>query len=133
MKTFISFVAVATMIIASSFTIGVQQEMNKQTKQASSQDCFNYLRVHRHGKTGISLTWSVSAADITSFVIQRSYDGGDNYEDATPNGIGFNGSSSYKYIDNDAFPGMVHYRIAAMKANATTEYSPVESIRVVRH
>ncbi|MGZ3861332.1 MAG: hypothetical protein ACXVMS_17700 [Flavisolibacter sp.] len=126
MKTLVSYVALTIFVLASSFTMDVQQNLNHQTTQTSG--CFNYFRTHRQGK-GVATTWSVSAADVTQFVVERSYDG-DFYDEATT--INFDGSSSYKFIDQDVYPGVVYYRIKAVKADATTEYSAVETVHIVQ-
>ena len=124
MKTLISFVAVGAFILMSSFTIDVQQNLN----QKSTTNCFNYFRTHRQGKA-IAMTWSISSADVTQFIVEKSYDG-EYYEPACS--VNYNGGSSYKFIDNDVFPGYVSYRITAVKADGSTESSPVETVRIVQ-
>ena len=128
MKTLISYFALAALILTSSFTIDTQQKLNEQpSAKQSPQSCFNYFRVHRQGKAGVALTWSVSAPDVVSFVVERSYDG-EFFENAS--NVNFNGSAAYKFNDEGVFPGVTYYRITAVKSNATTECSTVESIRI---
>ena len=125
MKTLLSYLAVAALIITSSFTVSQQQQLT----QKQSNNCFNSFRIHRQGK-GVTLTWTVSSSDITRFVVERSYDG--EFFDSA-NSIDFNGSSSYKYTDKDIYPGVIYYRVVAVKTDGTTEYSSVESVRIVQH
>jgi len=125
MKALVSYLAVAALIVASSFTVSQQKQLN----QKSVNSCFARFNVHRAGKANIEITWAVSDAGITQFVIERSYDGEffDNL-----NTVNFNGSSSYKSKDMDVFPGVIYYRITAVKSDGTTECSPVESVRIVQ-
>lgn len=127
MKTLVSYVALTIFVLASSFTIDVQQNLNQQSKKTTG--CFNYFRAHRQGKLGTAMTWSVSSPDVVQFVVERSYDG-DFYEEASS--VNFDGSSSYKFVDQDVYPGMIYYRIKAVKADATTEYSAVETVHIVQ-
>jgi hypothetical protein len=124
MKTLISFVAVSAFILMSSFTIDVQQHLNHQ----STSNCFNYFRTHRQGK-GIAMDWSVSATDVVQFIVEKSYDG-EYFEPS--NSVSSNGASSYKFIDNDVFPGYISYRVTAVMADGSTESSPVETVRIVQ-
>jgi hypothetical protein len=127
MKTFLSYFALAVLIITSSFTIDTQQKLNEQSTKASG--CFNYFRTHRQGK-GITATWSVNTQNVVQFVVQRSYDG-DFYEYA--GSVNFSNSNSFKFTDENVFPGVIYYRIVAIKSDATTETSDVESVRIVQH
>lgn len=125
MKTLISYLALTALILTSSFTVNQQQQLNNQ-----SENCFDSFRVHRQGKAAISLSWTVSSADINQFIVERSYDG-EFFENVTS--INFNGSSAYKYKDNGIYPGVIYYRITAVMEDGTTEYSSVETIRIVQH
>ena len=126
MKAFVSYLAVAALIVASSFTVSQQKQLNQQ----SLNSCFSRFNVHRAGKADIELTWSVSSGDIKQFIVERSYDG-DFYDNVT--NVNFSGSSSYKSKDVGVFPGFIYYRVTAVKSDGTTECSPVETIRIVQH
>jgi hypothetical protein len=126
MKALVSYLLVAALVVASSFTVSQQKELNQQ----SVNNCFSRINVHRAGKANVEITWNVSSADITQFVVERSYDG-DFYENVA--NVHFNGSSSYKSKDVDLFPGVIYYRVTAIKSDGTTECSPVETIRIVQH
>jgi hypothetical protein len=124
MKTLISFVAVSAFILMSSFTLDVQQNLNHQL----TSNCFNYFRTHRQGK-GVAMTWAAATNDVVEFVVERSYDG-EYFEPAGT--LSPNGASSFKFIDNDVFPGYVSYRVTAVKADGSTESSPVETVHIVQ-
>jgi hypothetical protein len=126
MKALVSYLAVAALIVASSFTSGNQKQLNQQ----SVTSCFSRINVHRAGKADIEVTWAVSESNITQFVVERSYDG-DFYDNVT--NVNFNGSSSYKTKDKGVFPGYIYYRVTAVKSDGTTECSPVETVRIVQH
>lgn len=126
MKKLLSYVAIAALIITSSFTVNQQQQLNQQ----SANGCFVHFNAHRAGKASIELTWSVSSPDIVQFEVQRSYDG-DFYDNVTA--VDFNGSSSYKSKDAGVYPGVIYYRIVAVKSDGTTECSSVETVRIVQH
>jgi hypothetical protein len=126
MKALVSYLAVAALIMASSFTVSQQKQLNQQ----SLNSCFSRFNVHRAGKANVELTWTVSSSDVTEFIVERSYDG-DFYDNVTT--VNFNGSSSYKSKDLGIFPGVIYYRVTAVKSDGTTECSPVETIRIMQH
>jgi hypothetical protein len=126
MKALVSYLAVVALIVASSFTVSQQKQLN----QHAPNNCFGRFNVHRAGKASIELAWTVSENGITQFMIERSYDG--EFFDPVKS-IDFNGSSSYKTKDADVFPGIIYYRVTAVKSDGSTECSPVESVRIVKH
>jgi hypothetical protein len=126
MKALVSYLAVAALIVASSFTVSHQKQLNQQ----KVTNCFARFNVHRAGKSNVEITWTVSSSDVTQFVVERSYDG-DFYDNV--NSVNFNGSSSYKSKDVGVFPGVIYYRVTAIKSDGTTECSPVETIRITQH
>jgi hypothetical protein len=126
MKALVSYLAVAAMIVASSFTVSQQKQLNQQTPTS----CFGRFNVHRAGKASIELAWTVSENGINQFQVERSYDG-EFFDPVTI--VNFNGSSSYKTKDADVFPGVIYYRVTAVKSDGSTECSPVESVRIVKH
>jgi hypothetical protein len=126
MKALVSYLAVAALIVASSFTVNQQKQLNQQ----SVTSCFSHVNVHRAGKANVEISWSVSSSDITQFIVERSYDG-DFYDNVAT--VNFNGSSAYKSKDVGVFPGVIYYRITAVKSDGSTECSPVETIRLVQH
>ena len=131
MKTLISFSFLAFLLMASSSTIATQNELNEKSESVSQvyNECFNFLRVHRQGKAGVNISWSVADNQIDHFIVERSYDG-EFFEPV--NSCGFNGSSNYKMNDNNIFPGTIYYRVKAVKTDGTTEHSAVKSVRIVQ-
>lgn len=128
MKTLISYVAVTIFVLASSFTIDVQQNLNHQT----TYNCFNYLRGHRQGKSSINLSWSVNDPTIDHFKIEQFYEGDYDYgyEVATP--VRFDGSSRYEVVLKDVFPGNLTYRVTAVRTDGTSECSPFETVKLMQ-
>ena len=122
MKTLMSYLAVFALVLTSSFTINTQQKLNEK----KATESFNHVRVHRQGKN-VVVAWTVTTNDIAGFSIERSYDG-DFFEEAGT--ASPDGGSSYKYTDIGVFPGLIYYRIKAVKTDGSTEYSPVETIRI---
>ncbi|HVE60286.1 MAG TPA: hypothetical protein VNA26_00605 [Chitinophagaceae bacterium] len=124
MKTITSFLflllitfspAIATPVCSSSTTV----------KPFSG---FSFFRVHRQG-SGISLSWASSSSGVVQFIIERSYDG--EFFDVIA-GIGCNGANTHRLSDNNVFPGIIYYRVTAIKADGTTESSATETVRFVR-
>jgi hypothetical protein len=126
MKALVSYLAVAALIVASSFTVSQQKQLN----QESVNSCFARFNVHRAGRAATELSWTVSSADITQFVVERSYDG-DYFENATT--VDFNGSSSYRVKDSNVYPGYIFYRVTAVKSDGSTECSSVEKVLIAQH
>jgi hypothetical protein len=123
MKTLISYVAFLALILTSSFTIDTQQQMNEK-----ASGCFSTFRVLRQAE-GVTLNWVVSTADVSQFMIVRSADN-HVYEE-----IGIlpgSSASTYRYLDKEVLPGIVHYRVMAIKNDGTTECSSVETVRTVK-
>lgn len=129
MKTLISYVAFAALVLMSSFTIDTQQKLNQQTQQSAPTSCFNYFRIHRQAQ-GVAMTWATSANDIVQFVVEKSYD--DYYYESAGTVNQNSNNGSFKFVDNAVFPGYVYYRIMAIKADGSVECSPVESVRIVK-
>ncbi len=89
---------------------------------------FSFFRVHRQGP-GISLSWASASSNVVQFIIERSYDG--EFFDVI-GGMGCTGTNTHRFSDNDVFPGLIHYRVTAVKADETTESSTIETVRLVR-
>lgn len=126
MKTLISYFAIAALIVASSFTIDTQQKLNEHADQSNST--FSFFRAHRQAK-GVAMSWAVSTPDVVEFVVERSYD---DYYFETAGTVSYSTASTYKFKDEDVFPGYVSYRIMAVKSDGTTELSDIERVRIVK-
>lgn len=119
MKTLISY--------AVSFLFFVTLVSFASSTVSQPNSSFKTFRIHRQAND-VALTWSVSASDVTSFTIERSYDA-EMFDPVMQ--MPCNGTSTHKYRDAAVYPGYVHYRIAASKADGSVEYSPVETVRIV--
>lgn len=125
MKTLFSFLALMALVVTSSFTVTTQE----QTNAAQTFSCFNYIRVHKQGKNDASLSWAVSNPQIAYFIVERSYDGEFFDQAAT---VASSNSSMYKHIDKGLYPGYIHFRVLAVYPDGSSEYSPVETLRIVQ-
>ena len=88
----------------------------------------SFFRVHRQGP-GISLSWASASSNVVQFIIERSYDG--EFFDVI-GGMGCTGTNTHRFSDNDVFPGIIYYRVTAVKTDDTTESSAIETVRFVR-
>jgi hypothetical protein len=97
---------------------------------------FSFFRIHRQGRNGITSTWGMNGeAGITGYVVQRTYeDPSDPYaywENACA--MPCNGSRSYKWTDENVYPGFISYRIMVILSNNGNMFSAVETIHIVSH
>jgi hypothetical protein len=125
MKTLLSFLTVAALIVMSSFTVNQQQQLNNR----ATAGCFDQFQAHRQGKAGILLTWAVSDPGVVGFSVERSYDG-DFYESIAS--VDFNNARTYRYKDEGVYPGRIYYRIVAHKSDGSSESSLIDVVRIVQ-
>ena len=116
---FLSFITITTSAIAT------QLPTSSRTISVTS---FKTFRIHRQA-SGVALTWQPTSADVQRFVIERSYDG-EFFEAVTT--VGSNGATTHRFIDENVFPGYIHYRIIAVNTDGSSEASPVQMIRIVQ-
>ena len=126
MKTLIT-IGFVTLVVLTSSAVGADVRP-AYSKESRVTNCFNFLRVHRQG-AGVSVSWAASGNDITQFMIERSYDN-EYFEPVTE--VPCSGSGTHKFKDDNVFPGTIYYRVVAVKADNSTECSPVESVRIVK-
>jgi hypothetical protein len=124
MKTFMSYAIVALLLVgfASSFSTAATFEKTVVNKTTTT---FDYFRAHRQA-FGVALNWS--ASDAVSFKVERSYDG-EFFEDVTT--IEAGGVAEHKFIDEDIYPGTIYYRVGAVDANGSVDYSEVKKVLFV--
>lgn len=91
------------------------------------EEVFKGFFLHRQNNS-VVLNWAVSSSNISSFVIQRSYDG-EYFEDVEASVTTIGRWS--RHIDKDVFPGYIHYRVVAVLNDGTCCYSTVQMIRIV--
>ena len=90
---------------------------------------FGSFQAHRK-QNGVALAWTINAPGVEEFVVERSYDGSffETLDHVPPVGGARN-----KYEDNAVFPGYIHYRVKAVLADGTVDYSETVVVRIVRH
>lgn len=125
MKTILTFAFVAFLAVTTS---AVATNVHPSYVQGITNSCFSYFRVHRQ-QNGAGLMWAVNQQGVAEFKIERSYDGGGRWEDATT--LSANGGAQYRYTDRDALPGYITYRITATMADGSTSQSQLETVRIV--
>src|SRR5688572_18374661 len=126
MKTILSAVFFVLLTLTSAhFSTVVASAATTQNTQSG---CFNYFRAHRQAN-GIAISWAVGTPDVVQFKVERSYDG--DFFDVI-NEMSCTGSGMHKFSDIDIFPGTIHYRITAVKADGSTEVSSTEMVRIVK-
>ena len=137
MKTQIVLLSIAILAINSP-EIGLTVKSSENTSKTISkpQDTnFAFFRTHREGK-GVTATWGLtSTTDAGCFMVQRTYeDPTDPYafwEDL--NYVPCTSSRSFKWTDQNVFPGYISYRVVAFMYDGTTMSSEVSQVRVVGH
>ncbi len=137
MKTQLSAFAISAMIISTGLS-PVATENSTDTKPKVKAEyvqsaVFTSFSTHRQGK-GIALSWGVEiGAGVVSFSIKKTYeDTTDPYavwEDVSS--LPGDGSKSYRFTDNNVFPGFVSYRISALLSDGTTVESGISTVHIV--
>ena len=92
-------------------------------------DVFGTFHVHRQGDFA-TLDWNVNVEGVSSFTIERSYDGEffDVVDAVAPDESRWN-----RYTDNTVEPGIIYYRVSALMEDGTVEYSTIEIVKIVKH
>ena len=133
MKTRLSILAI---IVIAAFAIAASPVPKASNSSGVKKitDGFSFVRTHRQGK-GATITWSFISANASSFTVERTYeDPNDPY--SVWEGVcnsNCNSSRSYKYTDENVFPGFINYRVIAVMTDGNTIASDISSIRIVAH
>jgi len=139
MKTQLSAFAISAMIITTGLSpVATENSVDTKLKVKAGyvqSPVFTSFSTHRQGK-GITLSWGVEAsAGVMSFSIQKTYeDTTDPYafwEDVSS--LPGDGSKSYRFTDNNVFPGFISYRISALLSDGTIVESGISTIHIVSH
>jgi hypothetical protein len=137
MKTQLSAFAISAMIITSGFTtVASEHSVDTQLKVKAGyvqSPVFTSFSTHRQGK-GIALSWAVeTTASVVSFSIKKTYeDTTDPYafwEDVIS--LPDDGSRSYRFTDDNVFPGFISYRISALLSDGTIVESGISTVHIV--
>jgi hypothetical protein len=110
LSTLLLVIAIAT----SSFVLSRRNLTKESTKKIQNT---NNLRVHRQGN-GVALAWSIIGSNTTQFNVERSYDS--EFYDVIST-VDCNGASTYKFKDENVYPGYIYYRISALNMNGEVE------------
>ena len=114
---------------SAAFTPGVPAPAISLKRPAQKvEDVFRSFSLHRQ-HDGVTLNWAVSSSSITSFVVQRSYDG--EYFDDVDLSITTVGRWN-RAMDKEVFPGYIHYRVIAILNDGTQCASAVQVVRIVK-
>lgn len=132
MKTILSVILTATMLSSSVIAAPANNEKTATVSAASitTSDIFSRFNVHRQ-KNGVAIQWTVNSVEnISSFIIERSWDGqyfeSVNVLDAS--------KSNNTYLDNyEIYPGYWYYRITAVMNDGTEVHSEIDMVRIVRN
>ena len=90
---------------------------------------FGNFNVHRQHNSA-ALSWIYDSGNVSSFIIQRSYDG--SYFNTIHQQSAGSGHWN-KFLDSTVEPGTIYYKIIAVNNDGSREDSPVATVRIVRH
>ena len=94
-------------------------------------EVFGTFHAHRQGNFA-SLNWNVTTGNVASFRIERSYELDffvvETIATVTPSEGRWN-----RYTDQTVEPGLIYYRLIAVMNDGSEEYSPIESVKIVKH
>ena len=137
MKTQLSAFAISAMIITTGLSpVAPENSVDTKLKVKAGyvqSPVFTSFSTHRQGK-GIALSWAVETnAGVVSFSIQKTY------EDTTDpyafweevSSLPDDGSKSYRFTDDNVFPGFVSYRISALLNDGTIVESGISTVQIV--
>lgn len=122
----IPFIALFFVLIFTSSYVSTKIDASSET--AANADSFKQFIVQPQG-TGAALIWSVSTSNVVEFAIERSYDG-KYFENI--GSVPCNGTTMHHYTDASVNPGIIYYRITAIKANQGVESSSTQSVRIAK-
>ena len=126
------FVFAVAFIAFTGFTFsGNKEEVStKESVKANVNHDFTYFRIHHQSKKNVVLNWGItSQAGVSSFRIERSYDG--EFYDVI-NEPACNNSTRHTWKDEGVYPGIIYYRVGCVMNDGSCHYSGVETIRVVQ-
>jgi hypothetical protein len=94
----------------------------------------SFLRTHKLAQ-GVSINWGVTSSEgVAAFVVERTYqDPGDPYamwENITS--VPGSPSSTYKYEDENVFPGTITYRVTMVMTNGAVTAPFISTITIVQ-
>ena len=107
--------------------------ISQHSKSLQQTTVFESFTAHRQGDAAI-LNWIFSSEEVTSFVIERSYDFDPNERFFTPIAEVCPDAAHWnRYTDETVEPGIIYYRIVAYSNGVAIETSSVEEVKIVKH
>lgn len=138
MKLKFSVFGFAALLITTAWTAPTSVETEKKvsselTSTKPVEGNFSFVRVHRQGK-GITATWGLQGdQSIVGFQVKKTYeDPNDEYavwEEICS--VPYTGARSYRFTDNNVFPGSIHYCVLAIRSDGSTLSSGIVSARII--
>lgn len=137
MKTQLSVMAIAVMILGSSWTTPLSPEkVSPVTIKASTLvPDFAFFRTHRQGR-GITASWGLNQnAGVSGFVVQKTYeDPFDPYASwDNIHSMPCSSNRSYKHHDETVSPGFISYRVIGYLQGGGSIISQISTERIVSH
>lgn len=140
MKTKLSLLAVSALILTTSWI--AKAPMNEQTKvenkqvvSKSSTPEFDFFRIHRQGRYGVTSTWGFSTCqNVQRFRVESNFmypieewAWGEIYSTACT------GARSYKFTESPVVPGYMSYRVVAEMNDGSEIASEAYTIHILSH
>lgn len=135
--SFIAILVIGLFTVSVSFVSPKAETSSKKSeikKQLNAE--FSFFRTHRQGKNGATSTWGMTSENGTiSYSLMKTYeDPSDPYaywEEVCS--MPCNSSRSYKWTDENVFPGYINYCVVAHMSDGSTVTSWINTIRIVSH
>lgn len=137
MKTQVLVLSIAILFADVQHNFSFLASEKTSAKASSAQNAeFDFLRVHRQGKLGVTATWSLTDINgVESFSIQRTYqdptDPFSIWEEAGT--VACDLSRSFKYTDTNITPGQIYYKVVALKSDGSTFTSEIADVKILSH
>lgn len=140
MKAKLSIVAISMLVLQSSWT---SPKMIKssfvETKLSVSKTSlppeFSFFRTHRQGRFGITSTWGLTSENgVQMYYLEKSDQYPfDEYSTWQPICVlQCTNARSYKFTDENVFPGYIGYRVRAVMASGEM-VSPISIVHIISH
>ena len=136
MKTQMVVLSIAFLATHSPETVPANSAATTPGHVIAKQDNgFAFFKTHRQGKR-VTATWGLMSDDgVAGFTLQKTYqDPTDPYsmwEDVGE--VACTATRSFKYTDDNVFPGDINYRVVALMNDGTSIMSELSSVRIVGH
>lgn len=136
MKQVSTILTAVLFISLSSFTTPGNVTKATPVLKASVSGTFNFFRIHRQAKDGVTATWSfASASNTIGYRLERTYgDPADPYTlwDVISD-IQHSDNRSFKFTDRPVEPGFISYRVVAVSSNGDDVVSEILTQHIVSH